>query len=155
MLQADDRRTHLFVSSGTGIAPFVSMARTLLDAGAPRTAIFLNGVSYVGDLGYRALVDGWNRDGTYPATYVPTISRPTDPSNAGWTGRTGRVESIIRAALGDLGVDPGQAIAYLCGNPEMIVAAERELAGYGLPAGAIHKELYWPAGKQPTGATEP
>ena len=46
-----------------------------------------------------------------------------------------------------------EAIAYLCGNPEMIVAAERELSAYGLPEGAIHKELYWPAGKQPTGAT--
>ena len=113
MLQADDRRTHLFVSSGTGIAPFVSMARTLLDAGAPRTAIFLNGVSYVGDLGYRALVDGWNRDGTYPATYVPTISRPGDPLNAGWTGRTGRVETIVVSALGDLHVDPADAVAYL------------------------------------------
>ena len=68
--------------------------------------------------------------------------------------RTGRVESIIQSALRDLGVNASEAIAYLCGNPEMIVAAERELAAYGLPEGAIHKELYWPAGKQPTGSTE-
>ena len=34
----------------------------------------------------------------------------------------------------------------------MIVAAELELRAYGLPEEAIHKELYWPAGKQPTGA---
>ncbi|MEY3472320.1 MAG: hypothetical protein RLY63_995, partial [Chloroflexota bacterium] len=46
------------------------------------------------------------------------------------------------------------AVAYLCGNPDMIVAAEQELRAYGLPDEAIHKELYWPAGKQPTGATE-
>ena len=94
------------------------------------------------------------KSGTYPATYVPTISRPADPLNAGWTGRTGRVESIVQSALSDLGVNASEAIAYLCGNPEMIVAAERELSAYGLPDGAIHKELYWPAGKQPTGATE-
>ena len=36
----------------------------------------------------------------------------------------------------------------------MIVAAEHELAVYGLPTEAIHKELYWPAGKQPTGSVE-
>jgi ferredoxin--NADP+ reductase len=151
-LQENDSRTHLFVSSGTGIAPFVSMARTLLDDGAPRRAIYLNGVSYVSDLGYRDIIDGWNSSGVYPATYVPTISRPHEPANAGWSGRTGRVESIVRAALRDLGVDPSNAVAYLCGNPEMIVAAERELSAYGLSDEAIHKELYWPAGKQPTGA---
>ena len=83
---------------------------------APRTAIFLNGVSYVGDLGYRALVDGWNRDGTYPATYVPTISRPGDPLNAGWTGRTGRVETIVVSALGDLHVDPLDQIGRRAGG---------------------------------------
>jgi len=106
----------------------------------------------VSDLGYRDIIDGWSASGAYPATYVPTISRPNDPANAGWGGRTGRVETIVRAALGDLAVDPANAVAYLCGNPEMIVAAEKELSAYGLPDEAIHKELYWPAGKQPTGA---
>ena len=128
------------------------MARTLLDDGAPRRAIYLNGVSYVSDLGYRDIIDGWSSSGAYPATYVPTISRPHEPANAGWSGRTGRVESIVRSALRDLDVDPSNAVAYLCGNPEMIVAAERELSAYGLSDEAIHKELYWPAGKQPTGA---
>ncbi len=151
-LQPDDDRIHLFISSGTGIAPFVSMARTLLADGRPRRAIYLNGVSYVADIGYAELLNGWNASGEYPATYVPSISRPNDPANAGWTGRTGRVETVIQSALKDLGVDPAGAVAYLCGNPEMIVAAELELRAYGLPEEAIHKELYWPAGKQPTGA---
>ena len=153
ILQPDDERVHLFISSGTGIAPFVSMARTLLADGRPRRAIYLNGVSYVADIGYAELLNGWSASGEYPATYVPTISRPNDPANAGWMGRTGRVESIIRAALGDLSVDANGAVAYLCGNPDMIVAADQELRAYGLPDEAIHKELYWPAGKQPTGAT--
>lgn len=153
-MEPADTRVQLYVSTGTGIAPFVSMARTLADDGAPRRAIYLNGVSYVSDIGYRDLIEGWERSGAYPATYVPTISRPNDPLNAGWTGRTGRVESIIKLALRDLNISATEAIAYLCGNPEMIVAAERELAEYGLPTEAIHKELYWPAGKQPTGAAE-
>jgi ferredoxin--NADP+ reductase len=152
-LQPDDDRIHLFISSGTGIAPFVSMARTLLADGRPRRAIYLNGVSYVSDIGYAELLNGWSASGEYPATYVPSISRPNDPANAGWTGRTGRVETIIQSALKNLGVSPAGAVAYLCGNPEMIVAAEQELRAYGLPEEAIHKELYWPAGKQPTGAT--
>jgi ferredoxin--NADP+ reductase len=153
-MEPADTRVQVYVSSGTGIAPFVSMARTLADDRAPRRAIYLNGVSYVSDIGYRDLIEGWETSGAYPATYVPTISRPNDPLNAGWTGRTGRVESIVQSALHDLGVAAGNAIAYLCGNPEMIVAAERELTAYGLSADAIHKELYWPAGKQPTGSAE-
>jgi ferredoxin--NADP+ reductase len=153
-LQPDDDRIHLFVSSGTGIAPFVSMTRTLLADGRPRRAIFLNGVSYVSDIGYADLLNGWQASGEYPATYVPTVSRPDDPANAGWAGRRGRVETVVRPALTDLGVDPAGAVAYLCGNPAMIVAAEEELRRFGLPEAAIHKELYWPAGKQPTGANE-
>ena len=47
MLEPDDDRTHLFISSGTGNAPFVSMMRETMAAGQPRRAIFLNGVSHV------------------------------------------------------------------------------------------------------------
>ena len=36
MLEPDDDRTHLFVSTGTGIAPFISMCRQLLAQGRPR-----------------------------------------------------------------------------------------------------------------------
>ena len=88
MLEPDDDRTHVFISSGTGIAPFVSMMKTLLHDGAPRKAVMLNGVSYVGDLGYRDLLEGWERDGTYPLTYVPTVSRVrTRKTRAGPGGR--------------------------------------------------------------------
>ncbi|MEZ0240481.1 MAG: FAD-binding oxidoreductase, partial [Chloroflexota bacterium] len=91
-LEPDDDRTHLFISSGTGNAPFVSMMRALLREGAPRRTVFLNGVSYVGDLGYRGLLENWATSGTYPVTYIPTISRPNAPQNGRWDGRWGRVE---------------------------------------------------------------
>ena len=54
MLQPDDERTHIFISSGTGNAPFVAMMRQLLIDGRPRPVVFLNGVSYADELGYRA-----------------------------------------------------------------------------------------------------
>ena len=44
ILEPDDDRTHLFISSGTGNAPFVSMMRQLLADGRPRPVVFLNGV---------------------------------------------------------------------------------------------------------------
>jgi ferredoxin--NADP+ reductase len=152
VLEPDDDRTHVFISSGTGIAPFVSMMKTLIHDGAPRKAVVLHGVSYVSDLGYRDLLEEWERTGDYPLTYVPTVSRATHPENVGWTGRVGRVEAIIPAVYDDLGLTPENSIAYICGNPDMILSADATLAERGFPEEQIKKELYWPKGKEPQGA---
>jgi ferredoxin/flavodoxin---NADP+ reductase len=152
LLLPDDDRTHVFISSGTGNAPFVSMMRQLLVEGRPRPVVFLNGVSYAHELGYRDVLDDWEASGDYPVTYIPTVSRPDDPRNAEWTGRTGRVESILGPILDELGLGPADSIAYICGNPDMILAAEATLLERGYGEDAIHKELYWPKGKEPRGA---
>src|SRR5207253_6352132 len=86
-LLPDDDRTHIFISSGTGNAPFLAMMKSLLRAGRPRPAVFLNGCSYVADIGYRSLLEEWQASGEYPVTYVPTVSRPEDPMKAAWPGR--------------------------------------------------------------------
>lgn len=150
-LEPDDDRIHLFISSGTGNAPFVSMMKRLLREGAPRRAVFLNGVSYARDLGYRELLEGWEQSGDYPVTFVPSVSRPSSPENAGWDGRWGRVESIVAPVCDDLGLTPDNTIAYICGNPDMILAAEQTLLDRGFPEPQVKKELYWPKGKEPKG----
>jgi ferredoxin-NADP reductase len=151
MLQPDDDRTHIFISSGTGNAPFISMMRQLVADGRPRPAIMLNGVSHAHELGYRDLLESWQASGEYPVTFIPTVSRPSDPMNADWTGRTGRVEAILAAVLDELGLSPANSIAYICGNPDMIVSAEQTLLDRGYPEEQVHKELYWPKGKEPRG----
>jgi ferredoxin--NADP+ reductase len=147
MLEPDDDRTHLFISTGTGIAPFVSMMRETLAAGAPRKSVVLNGVSYADELGYRELMEDWERSGEYPVRYVPTVSRPGDPRNAGWTGRTGRAEAVVRDVCRDLHLRPERTVVYICGNPDMILNAEAELMDLGFPEFHVKKELYWPKGK--------
>ena len=151
VLEPGDERTHIFISSGTGNAPFVSMMRQMLRDRAPRRAVFLNGVSYAHELGYRERLEDWERTGEYPVTFVPTVSRPNDPANAAWTGRTGRVESILAPVLDELALTPANSIAYICGNPDMILSAEETLLGRGYPEEQVHKELYWPKGKEPRG----
>jgi ferredoxin--NADP+ reductase len=151
MLQPDDDRIHVFISSGTGNAPFVAMMRQLLVEGRPRRVVMLNGVSHVRELGYRELLEGWEKSGEYPVTFLPTVSRPNDPANAAWMGRTGRVESILGPVLDELGLSAANSIAYICGNPDMIVSAEETLLGRGYPEDQVHKELYWPKGKEPRG----
>ncbi len=150
-LEPEDERTHLFISTGTGNAPFVSMMKTMLLDGAPRRAVFLNGVSYADELGYRALLEDWESSGTLPVRFVPTVSRPTHPRNAQWSGRVGRAEAVLGDVLEEHGLTPDNAIAYICGNPDMILAAEAVLLERGFPESQIKKELYWPKGKEPRG----
>jgi ferredoxin/flavodoxin---NADP+ reductase len=152
-LLPDDGRTHVFISSGTGNAPFVAMMRQLLIDGVPRRVVFLNGVSYAEELGYREQLERWEGSGEYPVTYIPTVSRPNDPANTGWAGRSGRVEAILGPVLDELRLSPSDSIAYLCGNPDMILAAEATLLERGYPEEQVHKELYWPKGKEPRGAS--
>ncbi|MBI2762611.1 MAG: hypothetical protein HYX54_02480 [Chloroflexi bacterium] len=152
-LLPDDDRTHLFISSGTGNAPFVSMIRRLIREDRPRRAVFLNGVSYRHEFGYRALIEGWAVEGGYPVTYVPTVSRRSAPENVGWTGRWGRVETIVAPVCDELGLTPDNTIAYICGNPDMILAAEQTLLGRGFAEDQVKTELYWPKGKEPRGGS--
>jgi ferredoxin--NADP+ reductase len=147
LLEPDDNRTHLFVSTGTGIAPFISMIRQSMADRAPRKTVLLNGCSYVDELGYVAELEGLVREGRYPLRYVPTISRPSDPRNASWTGRTGRVEGIVGDVCKELGLRPDRTVVYICGNPDMIINVERELMQRGFPEFHVKKELYWPKGK--------
>jgi ferredoxin-NADP reductase len=151
MLEPDDDRIHLFISSGTGNAPFIAMMRELLAEGRPRRAVFLNGCSYERDLGYRDILDDWTSTGAYPVTFIPTVSRPADPSNAAWSGRTGRVETIVGPICDELSLTPANTVAYLCGNPDMILSAEATLLERGFEETAVKKELYWPKGKEPRG----
>jgi ferredoxin--NADP+ reductase len=147
LLEPDDQRTHLFVSTGTGIAPFISMIRQGQADRAPRRTVVVHGCSYVDELGYRDALETWERDGSYPVRYIPTISRPNDPRNAGWTGRTGRAEAVVGAVCKDLGLRPERTVVYICGNPDMILNVESELMDRGFPEFHVKKELYWPKGK--------
>jgi ferredoxin--NADP+ reductase len=152
LLEPDDRRTHLFVSTGTGIAPFISMIRQSMLDGAPRKTVVLHGCSFADELGYRDDLERLRDTGAYPLAYVPTISRPNDPRNAGWDGRIGRAEAVVRDVCRDLKLRPEQTVVYICGNPEMILNVEAELMEIGFPEFHVKKELYWPKGKVVTPA---
>ena len=98
------------------------------------------------------LLEDWQASGSYPVTYLPTVSRPDDPRNAraGRAG-SGRVEAILGPVLDELELTAANSIAYICGNPDMILAAEATLLERGYPEEQVHKELYWPKGKEPRG----
>jgi ferredoxin--NADP+ reductase len=145
-LLQDDGRTCLFVASGTGLAPFISMLATLRDRGEKRDIVLLHGVSYAHDLAWRKELMQLEAEGVFPLRYIATVSRPRESPD--WDGETGRVETIVASQMDAFGLTSENATVYLCGNPEMISAVDEIATGRGFPPERIRKELYWPKGRE-------
>ncbi len=145
-LLQDDGRTCLFVASGTGLAPFMSMIDTLRARGQSRDIVLLHGVSYDYDLAWREeLSELANGDG-FPLRYVGTVSRPKGSPD--WKGATGRVEAIVSEQLDVQDLTADNTTIYLCGNPDMVSAVEEIAIARGFAPEQVRKELYWPKGRQ-------
>jgi ferredoxin-NADP reductase len=151
-LDPDDPGARLFVSTGTGVAPFVSMLDTALRLGGMPPTVLVHGVSFPDELGFRERLEAWQRAMPNAFAYVPTVSRPDSSRSAGWNGRTGRVESIIDDACRTHHVDAALAAAYLCGNPGMISSVQAVLRELGFLAERIRHEQYWPEARSLTAA---
>jgi ferredoxin-NADP reductase len=145
LLQPDGRRC-LFVASGTGLAPFISMIETLRGRNQAREIVLLHGVSYDYDLAWREELTELANDESSLLRYVGTVSRPQACPD--WTGCTGRVETILPGQLDEHGMTADNTTMYLCGNPEMVSAVEEIAAERGFPPEQVRKELYWPKGRE-------
>jgi len=104
----------VFVATGTGVAPFVSMLdhvwKNNLDDGLDFYVVF--GVRYVYDLIYRDIFEGWAKQ--HPNFhFYPTISRPETPE---WKGRVGYVQKIIQNEIKDYGTKQ----VFICGLNNMV-----------------------------------
>lgn len=117
-----DERTLVLVASGTGLAPFVSYALHLKATNSKRKVVVLHGARNVQELGYRQLFETLAKDNPNFA-YLPTVSRPREPLSVGWTGHTGRVETLLvpnggvselERALGHK-ITPENTFFHICG----------------------------------------
>jgi ferredoxin--NADP+ reductase len=138
-----DPRLRLFVATGTGIAPFVAMIRDDLAAGRRRETVVVHGVAHADELGFSDFLTSLDSDRRSRIRYLPTISRPTEPRNAAWSGATGRAETTLADRWDALALDPGGIVAYLCGNPGMVAAVQATLAARGVAPGNVRTESYW------------
>jgi ferredoxin--NADP+ reductase len=112
VLDPGDLRDLIWIASGTGLAPFISMIRKLKEdyfsSGRnvpPRNIHLIHGVSYPTHLAYREELETIAAE-TLKAPlrklafhYLPTISRPFLDST--WAGLTGRAERILELQLGE------------------------------------------------------
>lgn len=143
----DGRINHLMICTVTGVAPFVSMIRSLVEEwragrfdGAHRIYL-LNGASRPREFGYEDELTGFAKEMPW-LQYVPTVSRPWD--HADWHGEIGRADDILRKYADQWGLHPNNTHAYLCGHPDMIANSKAILKRRGfVDKNSIKEETYW------------
>ncbi|HPM24119.1 MAG TPA: ferredoxin--NADP reductase [Phycisphaerae bacterium] len=143
-------RDLVMISTGTGIAPFLSMLRTYRGQNRWRRFVLINGVRFSPDLGYRAEMETIAREDP-TVVYIPLATR--EPADSPWVGRRGRVQTVLEPdtyhALVGAPLDPAQCHVFLCGNPDMIDAVQKLLEDRGFVTddrttrGNLHFERYW------------
>ena len=97
---ADPRRP-LLVGTGTGIAPLLSILGAYLRDGPARDhgsrPVVMHGASFAADLAERSRLAELEAAGRI--SYIPAVSRPSDPANAGWGGATGRLDGLLHDVM--------------------------------------------------------
>ena len=148
--QVPAEKNLLFIATGTGLAPYMSMIRSELHLRKPRNFIVLHGASCSWDLGYRdelATIDRLTEN----FHYIPTITEPEkDPT---WNGLSDFIEPIIASGKVEgksgLQLSPETFHVFLCGNPVMVEGVTDILVKKGFKPhsrkdpGNIHAEEYW------------
>jgi ferredoxin--NADP+ reductase len=121
----DEDADILFIATGTGIAPFVSILRTHKDEvfNGRRQVALAHGVRHTYELGFKGELEDMQRE--FPSFhYYPVVSRSESESGPTWNGRKGHVQSLILdgSIEKDMGrkIIPGHFHAFLCGTPKMV-----------------------------------
>ncbi len=122
----------IFVGGGAGMAPILSLLRSMAERGLQRKATFFYGARGRRDLCFEEELRGLEEK--LPGfTYVPALSEPEEGD--GWDGETGLITDVVKRLAGGL----KGAHAYVCGPPPMVEAAMPMLA----TAGVEEKRIYY------------
>jgi len=132
---------HFMLSTVTGVSPSVSMVRDYLhNNGEGHIFYILLGASYVDELTYDSEFVELAAKRPDAVKFVPTVSRPDDPRNAGWDGAAGRVNAIAEEYLEKFGLPKEDTLVYACGHPGMIEDMKAKLPGQGW---RFKEERFW------------
>jgi len=138
----------VLIGTGTGIAPFVSMARHFAGRGRWRRCVIAHGARSVAELGYRIELEALAA-ADRSVTFLPLVSRA--PAGT-WPGLTGRVQTLVESPWppGEPSpLDPARCHVFLCGNPAMIDEMDALLTPRGFrhdrpdAPGNLHFERWW------------
>jgi ferredoxin--NADP+ reductase len=138
-----EEKNLVFVATGTGIAPFISMLRTSGTWTPGRHITLIHGVRWLRDLAYRDELLALQRQNP-SFRYFAVVSREDVPEDIGYRGYAQHLfaKNIVR-------LDPHQDHVFMCGNPAMINDVEALLSPLGYQEhtkkipGNLHFEKYW------------
>ena len=133
--------SHLMVATVTGVAPFVSILRSYFHhEGQGHRFYVLEGASYLDEFVYDKELE--EMEASYPDTvkFIPTVSRPNESRNDGWTGASGRANDIVEEQIEKLGLEPSSTLVYACGHPGMIEDVKERLVPRGFN---VKEERFW------------
>jgi propane monooxygenase reductase component len=121
-------RDLIFVGGGAGMAPILSLLRSMAERGIDRKAVFYYGARRRGDLCFEDELRSLEQ--VLPSfRYVPALSDDQ------WEAETGLITDVVSRSETGL----ARAHAYVCGPPPMVEAAVPLLASLGVP----EKNVYW------------
>lgn len=127
----EEANSHLFIATGSGIAPIISMIRDELERKnntLPIRLIF--GLRYEKDIILKSKLDELAKK--YPNfEYKISLTRP----ESSWTGNCGRVTEYLSNFL------PNEAY-YICGNMEMVKDVREIILNSGVDAKKIRIEIF-------------
>ena len=145
-----DGKDLVMVSTGTGLAPYISMLKTFRGTGRWRRLVMIHGVRYAEDLAYREQMEQIAAEDP-SVIYIPTCSR--EPEGSEWAGTRGRCNLLLEEECYEEHVGakltPEDCHVFLCGNPDMINQGEKTLNARGFitqtkkKPGNLHFERYW------------
>jgi ferredoxin--NADP+ reductase len=141
----------VLVATGTGLAPYMSMLRTMFPEGSERRIAVFLGARHSWDLGYQAELMTMARQHS-SFTYRSIISRPAEEP-VPWGGPAGYVQDLwqgdhLERVWGSRPT-PDSARIFLCGNPAMIEDMVTVLGEEGFrehhrkEPGHVFVERYW------------
>lgn len=129
-----ERLRQLMLATVTGVSPFLSMLRQLdADGRLDHYRIeLIHGASYQDEFAVAEELRALEQAHPRTFRYLPSVSRPREPRNAGWAGSTGRLDTVLAEVLRREPAEPATTTVYACGHPAMVDAAAAVAAAAGL-----------------------
>jgi ferredoxin--NADP+ reductase len=140
--EVPDAQTLWLISTGTGLAPFLSIVRTEAPWKRFRNIVVVHAVRYGNELTYREVIE---KSG---ARYVSFVSRETVPGSLAGRIPAAIADGRLEGAAG-LALSPETSHVMLCGNPQMLKDATAALMARGMrkhrrrTPGHITVESFW------------
>lgn len=132
-----DAEGYVFIAGGIGIAPMLSMLRTLADRGERRPLTLFYGNRVWERVAFREALEALSQRLALRVVHV-LLEPPAE-----WEGERGFItQEVLARHLPQASAERARYEYFLCGPTPMTTAVERALATLGVPGARVHSEIF-------------